>query len=345
MYNFKDKAANIKQLNAYMLAKTIPMFEYEGLPETIPYRNLEILLQRGGFAFITEVEGKLYAFTGGLGGVQDVYGNPTEIVIANPALNFNATLNLEKDGVLIRNDDLCIGLLPLFEKYNTFQVENDINLVLFGYNTRLNKLISASDDKTRESAERYVAKAIDGDIAIIGENAIFEGVKLQSPNGQSNVSITGLLEYQQYIKASLYNEVGLSANFNMKRERLVSAEVEQGEDSLFPFVYSMAKCRIDAIKAINEKYGTKIKVDFGSVWYYKHKEFVDNIVKEGEANEQQLENSSNGDSERTIGNSVEKEKEIADIQEMLKDESLSDEDKAELQSMLDELEGKQNEPD
>lgn len=347
MYSHKDKAKNIGVMNRYMLAKTIPMFEYEGLPETIPYRELEKMLQSGGYAFITKIEGKLYAVTGGLGGVQDAYGNPTQIVVSNPALNFNATLDLEKDGVLIRNDDLMIGLLPLYEKFNFMMAENDINMILYGYNTRMNKLISASDDKTRESAERYVAKAVEGDIAIVGENAIFEGVKLQTGNAQSSSSIGNLIEYGQYLKATLYNEVGLASNTNLKRERLISAEVQQGEDSLFPLVFTMMKCRLAAVEKINAMFNTKIKVDFGSVWQLKHREMVDDIVedkplnKEPE-NEPELEDGTSGTDTGGAGNSDPKEEELAEIEKMLADESLTDEDRKIWQQMKDELENKEN---
>ena len=137
IYDFKAKAANTAQLTNYMLAKTLSMFEWENLHETIPAKELGRLLQVNGFAFITEVEGKLYAFTGGLGGVGDVYDNPTEITISNPALKFNKTLNLKEDGVLICNDDLKIGLIPIFQKHNSLLVENDINMVLHGYATRV----------------------------------------------------------------------------------------------------------------------------------------------------------------------------------------------------------------
>lgn len=347
MYSHKDKAKNIEIMNRYMLAKTIPMFEYEGLPETIPYRELEKLLQSDGYAFITKINGELYAVTGGLGGVQDAYGNPTQIVVSNPALNFNATLDLEKDGVLIRNDDLMIGLLPLYEKFNFMMVENDINMILYGYNTRMNKLISASDDKTRESAERYVAKAVEGDIAIVGENAIFEGVKLQTGNAQSSSYIGNLIEYGQYLKATLYNEVGLASNTNLKRERLISAEVQQGEDSLFPLVFTMMKCRIAAVEKINAMFGTSIKVDFGSVWRLKHREMVDNVIDDKPLNgvtenESELENGNSGADTGSTGNSDPKEEELAEIEKMLADESLTDEDRKILEEMKAELENKEN---
>lgn len=278
-YDFKDKEMNINKLNRYMLSKTLSMFEYEGLPETIPVRELERLLQIGGYAYVTKApDGNLYAFQGGLGGVPDVYNNPTEIIIANPALSFYATLNLKDDGVLIRSDDLEMGLMPMYEKYHSMLVENDINIVLDGYSTRMNTVISASDDKTKESAESYISKVIDGEISIIGENALFDGVRVQTGSGGAGTASSRLIELTQYLKGSLYNEVGLSSNFVMKKERLITAEVEQQEDGTFPFVYNMMKCRLKGIEAINKMFGTNIDVDFGSVWNIKNRKFVDDVI-------------------------------------------------------------------
>lgn len=40
-----------------MLARTLAMFNYEGLPATLTSVELEKQLQMNGFTFITEVEG------------------------------------------------------------------------------------------------------------------------------------------------------------------------------------------------------------------------------------------------------------------------------------------------
>ena len=376
-YHYKDKAANVKQLNQYMLAKTVTMFEYQGLPETLPSDILEKMLQQSGAVFITKVEGEIYAFTGGIGGEVDVYNRPTQIVIANPALKFNKTLNLEKDGVLMRNDDFCIGLIPLFDKAHTMMVENDINMMVYGYNTRTQKLISASDDKTRESAELFLKRAVDGDIAVVAENAIFDGVRVQTAQTSQSVSITNMTEYQQYLKGSLYNEVGLSSNFNMKRERLISSELDASEDSLFPFVYNMMRCRIEAVKKINAMFDLNITVDFGSVWHFKNKELVDGVVApaelpaetqpgvtenvpaptepvqptEGNTNEPTNQPTEPGTKPGetvpvvagadvdTTGSSIADQK--AEIETMLQDDTLSDDDKVALNELLAELEAKE----
>lgn len=343
-YDYKAKSKNVIIQNNYMLAKTVSMFEWENLPETIPYKELEKLLQVNGFAFITKVNGELYAFNGGLGGVPDVYGNPTEIVISNPALNFNKTLDLKKDGVLIINDDFQLGLIPLFNRYNTFLIENDINMMMYGYNTRTQKLISASDDKTKQSAQLAVRKAIDGDIEVIGESVIFDGIKVHSGANASGVSITNLTEFHQYIKASLYNEIGLSANFNMKRERLTAGEIEVGDDSNYPFVYNMLKCRVKAMELLNEMYDLEINVDFGSVWAKSSKEVIDDKL-DGEQKPNELETVVT-DIDANSGNSETQEKgkgEIEELKQIINDPNSSDEDKQTAQELLDELEQSSNE--
>lgn len=122
-YSFKNKARNIRVLNDLMLAKTLSMFEYSGLPDTLPAKELEKLMQVNGMAFVAKVNGKLYALSGTIGGEQDAYGNGTKFLVNNPWLKFNAELDIEKDGVLFVNDDMKMGLMPIFERGNTFRSE------------------------------------------------------------------------------------------------------------------------------------------------------------------------------------------------------------------------------
>lgn len=268
-YVINDKARNISQLNRYMLAKTLSMFDYSGLPDSVPQKELEKILQTHGYAFYTEIDDVPYVLWGGMGGELDEYYNPTEIVIHNPALGINNNFNINEDGVLIKNDDMEIGLLPLFERFNTLMIENQINMDMHGFNSRALKLISASDDRTKESAELFLKKLRNGESAVIGDNAMFEGVKVHTSNSGGGSTLVHLIEYQQYLKAALYNEVGISAPSNMKRERLNSGEVNQQEDALMIFVDSMLKCRKEAIQKINEKYSENIEVKFSGAWERK----------------------------------------------------------------------------
>lgn len=279
MYEVNEKEKNIRELNAYMLAKTLGMFEYSGLPASIPQRELERMLQMNGYAFITEHDGALYALAGGLGGMPDVYGLPTEINVSNPALGISKTYNLKNDGVLIVNDLMRLGLKPLFDRFNTLLVENHITMDLNTFNTRLTTVISAGDDRTKQSAEMFLKRLKAGEPTVIGENAFFDGVKVHGGNSSSTAPITSLIEYHQYLKSALYNEVGIDSPYNMKRERLNTAEVEQDTNSLSVLVDSMYRCRVSGIEEVNAKYGLEIKVNFSGVW--KNEENNQTDIEEG----------------------------------------------------------------
>lgn len=262
MFDYKNKDLNRKRELDYLLSKTLSMFKYSGLPETIPQRELERQLQTKGYAFITKVKGKLYSFNGGLGGVPDPYGNPTQIVIANPALDYNATLDIEKDGVLIRNDEMMSGLTYLLEKYIYMLTENEISMVVNSFNARMPILISAGDDNTRESAEHYIRNIINGETGVIAENRLFEGINVQA--GQS-AQYTQMIEYHQYLKASLFNELGLEMNYNMKRERLTEDEVNM-TDIIYPLIDNMMKMRLMAVEEMNKMFDLDIEIGFDSIW-------------------------------------------------------------------------------
>ena len=219
-------------------------------------------------------------------------------------------------------------------------------------------------------------KIIDGELSIVGDNAMFEGVKMQAPAAGSGGDVRQMIEYQQFIKSNMFNEVGLSSNFNMKRERLISSEVDQAEDSLFPFVYNMMENRLKAVESINEKYGLEISVDFGSVWALKNKKLVDGVTgnnqvennpqpdnntnvgdengepAQGPATDPDKSNSSqneeltdeqgkrepdNANPDEGSGNGSEPEKQIAEMQAVIDDPDSSEEDKKAAQELLDEM--------
>lgn len=266
MFKINDKAKNIRLLNNYMLAKTLSMFKWEGLPESIPAVELEKLLQKYGYAFYTEINGEPLVLHGSLGGKEDAYYRPTKILISNPNIRFSGELDVNNDGVLIKNDSMMLGLIPLLEKYHSLMVENTITLDLNGFNSRKTSLLSASDDKTRESAELFLKRLRKGEPAVIGENAIFDGIKVHNSGGNSTSPIIPLIEYQQYLKANLYAELGINSPFNMKRERLVTDEVNQQVDSLLVFVLNMMEERRNAIQQINTRSKKDIRISFASVW-------------------------------------------------------------------------------
>lgn len=267
-----DKDARRYDYTAYMLSRTQQMFMYTGLPDTIPARELELLLQVNGYAGIAEASGKLYAFFGGLGGVPDEYYRPTEFIVNNPALNFNANLKINNDCVIIRNDDMYAGLMPMYSKYAELLAENDVTFRVASINGRLASIISAGDSRTAEAAKKYLADIEDGKLGVIAESAFLDGVRVQPAGERVRGTIIDWIEYHQYLKASWFNDLGVEANYNMKREALNSNEVKLNVKALLPLAENMLNCRREGVEKVNAMFGTDITVDFASVWEDTQKE-------------------------------------------------------------------------
>lgn len=266
-YDPQAKAKNALAMSLYYLARTASMFEYEGLPETMPRRDVEMLLQTCGALAGTRVNGELYVFFGGLGGEPDVYYKPTIFTVSNPALNYSANLRIGEDCVLLRNDSVYMGLLPLICKAAYLRVENELSLYINDINSRITSIISAQTDSEEASAKSFIEQIREGNLGVVTSSKFSDGLKTlpYSVSGHSN-SVLQLIEYQQYLKASLYNELGLNANYNMKRSQLNDGEIEVNRESLLPYVDDMKRCRKEDFDAFNRKYGTNIKVDYFSSW-------------------------------------------------------------------------------
>ena len=266
-YNFKDKEKALSIRVSYMLARLCAMFKYEGLPDTIPQRMLELYLLNNGHCVVTKVEDKLYAFWGSFGGELDEYYRPTIYVVSNPYLHYYKDLEIDKDCILCGNDSVYMGLLPMLEMYGTALVENELSMQIADINSRIIALITADNDTDAENAREFLKKIIAGDLSAIAESAFFDGIRTQPYATEgANRLITDLIEYEQYLKASLYNEIGLNANYNMKRESLNTSESQLNNDALTPLIDNMLNMRKQFVDKINNMFGTNITVDFASAW-------------------------------------------------------------------------------
>lgn len=281
LYNFSDKGKCIDNHVAYMLARTQSMFTYSGLPDTLNSRIIELYLQVNGNLCITEINEEtirnsrhaelnpgLYAFTGGLGGEYDVYYMPTIYTVANPYLNFSKNLKINEDCIVIPSDSMYYGLLPMFRKYATALTENELSMNIATIVLRLQALISASDDNTKKSAEKYLNDIISGKLGVIAENQFLDNSLKVTPYATTGAYTTmqNIIELEQYLRATWYNDLGLNANYNMKRESINSNESQLNNDALLPLVDNMLKCRQDGFSKVNEKYGTSITVELNSSW-------------------------------------------------------------------------------
>lgn len=278
----KDKSKSSKAFFSYFLARTKKMFQYTGLPDTIEADILERYLQMNGIACITDYKGKLYCFNGNSGGEQDVYYRPSLFIVANPHFEdtFNKTVVVAPEltnytkaptdsqpGVRVRNDSEWIGLTPLIARYSVMMAENLLTIRSADVMLRIIALLSSGTDAGVKSAMAYLKKLENGEFGVIADSSFAEnGLKMQSPPSNNGSYLTQFIELHQYLLGSFYNELGLRANYNMKREAIGEGESSMDEDAILPLCDDMLLCRRQDMQRVNDLYGTNISVDYSSAW-------------------------------------------------------------------------------
>lgn len=277
-YPFTNKELAAREHIDDMTKRLLTMFTYDGtLPDTLPQDSVEEMIL-DGYIYVTyinddeilnypntpQIKGGLYAFNGIEGTYPDFYGRSTVLNISHPRLKGPIRREIGVDCVKVKNDSLGTGLYTLNKRYATMLVENEISLLIADINVRTPAVMVAETDSARKSAEEFLNQVNKGSVGVITGKSFTDnnGITSLPYNNTASQSITNLIELEQYLKASWYNEIGLNSNYNMKREALNTAENDMNYDALVPLPLNMLTSRQKGWDKVNEIFGTNIKVRF-----------------------------------------------------------------------------------
>lgn len=299
----QDKSKLIDHYIKLLFQRSIMMFDYEGLPETIPKIDLELIKQTYGSVTIAKADnGKLYALYGGLGGVLNEYYHPTISVVSNPYLKLSKTFTIGVDCVVIKNDIFYEGLYTFNRKYAELLAECDISIRKCLVNIRIDNYVVSHDDDTKESIEKYFESVEKGKLAFIGTKKFLDEslIQIHAIASHSNNPLKDLIEMQNFIISSWYIDLGLNANYNMKRESLTDAETNADDKTLIPFIEQMKMCAMDGVKDMNKMFNTNVSVKFSKVWQKVYDEVVNKPITNDESNNDTSDNKDGDDNENNI---------------------------------------------
>ena len=260
--------------------KALNLFKWENLPSTVNERFLMTQLMLTGTVCWTSINGNIYALNGNVGGEPNVYYEPTEFIVANPVLgsknvkvrNLDGSDSIDSlEGILMGLTDMDLvnpvpmqgGIYRLIYQTAGLLADNISSLNISQINGRVSQIWTADNDAMARTMEEIMRDVYEGHPYRVVSQDILNKVNAipSAQTGQSN-TLLNLIEAHQYILAQFYNELGLPSNWNMKRERINTAETELMTGSLDVSVYNMEKNLQAAIEKVNELFGTDIKVYF-----------------------------------------------------------------------------------
>lgn len=266
--------------------KACNLFIWEGLPETIDLRALNLGLILNGKVCFTKFGDKLYALTGNVGGEPNAYYEPTTFIIANPVLGSKQIKIRQKDGssslegldgILMANSDVDYesdrpvgGLYGLIYQFAGLLADNVSSLNVSQINGRVSQIFTADSDTIGKTAELVLKEIYEGKpYKIVTQDIIDKvGVLAAAASGQTN-TLLNLMEIHQFFLAQFYSELGIIANYNMKRERINTAESEMNKGALDINIWNMLENRRKALEQVNEMFGTNISVELNPEIFYE----------------------------------------------------------------------------
>lgn len=239
---------------------SVSMFEWQGLPETIDPRYLELhLFQNGSMVYFRdEVMGDL-CLDCIANGQFDVYGNPISRRAYSSYNQYQKTLS-ESDSVIIWNNYLhqpSVLDVKMFAKrlYNLDRII-DVNA-----NAQKTPVLVQGTEKQRLTLVNLY-KEFDGNAPFIfgDKNLDLNSLRAISTNAPYVADKLYQLKTQIWNEALTY--LGIS-NLNIqKKERMITDEVQRNQGGTIASRYSRLEARREAVDKINRMFGTDISVDY-----------------------------------------------------------------------------------
>lgn len=254
-----NNATYIQYFNR-LVELSVSMFEWQGLPETVDPRYLELhLFQNGSMVYFRdEVMGDL-CLDCIANGQFDVYGNPISRRAYSSYNQYQKTLN-ESDSVIIWNNYLrqpSVLDVKMFAKrlYNLDRII-DVNA-----NAQKTPVLVQGTEKQRLTLVNLY-KEFDGNAPFIfgDKNLDLNSLRAISTNAPYVADKLYQLKTQIWNEALTY--LGIS-NLNIqKKERMITDEVQRNQGGTIASRYSRLEARREAVNKINRMFGTDISVDY-----------------------------------------------------------------------------------
>ena len=245
----------------------------DGIPETVNETFLKMILYtQGKICFfrgiqIDESEEKLLALNCARADTPTVYYMYRKVIVVNPRLQRSYTLEPGKDCEIVYLSEVDKyqfgeyggGLYELIRRTAIMLADNDLSLNIAQKNTRLTNIVSADTQNTVDSIRAVIGKMYEGDPSIVVQSSLIDklqGIPIVENTSQQNM--IQLIEVTQYIISHFYEAIGICTHDQMKRERLITAEINDNLDLAFLNIDDIVYSLNEGFDRVNAREGTEL---------------------------------------------------------------------------------------
>lgn len=274
MYDVADVETGFNYWFFKLLNFCLTIFEYENLPPSLPKREIELNLLLTGHAVIFTDKVDIVTACTTLYNY-DRYYNPTQAVFAQPRMQ-SKTLYLadgdtnRQNAVVIYNNDLKDNilyipsdgaLLTFISRYARRLADLESSENIYAVNSRLTSFPVGSTDSVIANIKKFFNSLTLGRREVITDDAIinsFRNVDIVRSNNRE--SVNDIITARDKVLEQFFRDIGVKFFADNKKAQLTDNEVDANNQLLLISLESMLKSRQAGIDAVNEFYGTNIKV-------------------------------------------------------------------------------------
>lgn len=259
-----------------LMEKCLNIFEWTGLPSTIPQKEIEVSLILLGYCGVVSHGGELWATMGSMSGVTPYPDEFKHYIYATPLFSGGRQIDtLSGDGnevdnvAIISNNYSRLATYDLIKRYAYLLAHADLTYQSVLINCRATGIMAAKNQQQADSINTWYNKLVQGDLISVvdddGLNTLLDSQGLRNVATQypSSSALTEIFRSHDNILRSFFNDIGLPMSKD-KREREIESETKQDNARILFNVNDMLKLRKMGCDTVNRLFGTNWSVKLSS---------------------------------------------------------------------------------
>lgn len=273
-----DESIHFNNLHNVLLS----MFDYQNLPETLRSEFIESNFICGGTCGVGLINDKLYTGEGGYCGNVENY-LPVEYQINNNGIG-SLRGRVGTDIIVGWNNATATPDLSLIQTSSILteiDVSERINIIF----ARFLRMPKAKDNKEKAAIEAAIKKLIKGDIEAIVSDNIHDDLLGDSSGSEANFldlvdikqidKLQYLNQYRDNVIKRFFQMHGQGIQTTSKLAQQTNDELHGNDTVSMILPVQKLKYRKKFVSEINERFGTKITVDFSECFKDSYQEMKD----------------------------------------------------------------------
>ena len=204
----------------------------DNLPEEIDSKFLLYHVLLYGRVLFFKAGGKFHVmWFSGKGHLNEYYIQKDFLVVNPWATETNGDYEENKTACILYSDinayieNADVGLYDIVEEYSEIINQIDKSIKALAKNSKVIAFLTGSTNSFVHSAKQVINRLLDSDECIgVMEESLVDNIKVNPISEKMDYKFSELIKARQYYISDFYQKIGISANMNMKAERLTDNE-------------------------------------------------------------------------------------------------------------------------